>query len=105
MINYELAKQLKDAGFKDERFWLSDRNPEEPLPIPTLSELIEACGEGFDVLSRDTSEGKDKVVWLCNNYYDPELIMSDYAWIEGSTPEEAVARLWLELNAKTITRK
>lgn len=117
MITYELAKQLKDVGFPQKGVgvfrradgeWHDDgtKNPkweedkDKYAYAPTLSELIEACGEGFDVLSRDTSEGKDKVVWLVNNYISPESIIDNMAWIEGSTPEEAVANLWFELNKK-----
>lgn len=98
MITYELAKKLKDAGFpKDYTEW--NDHDEELLEktwymygkgySPTLSELIEVCG-GTSVfrLTRDTE-------WeAC---VDPIT-----GWVSGngSTPEEAVANLWLELNKK-----
>jgi hypothetical protein len=56
---------------------------------PTLSELIEACGDEFTFL-----EKMDKT-WTAfppmPNYKNGQ---------HGSTPEEAVAKLWLELNKK-----
>ncbi len=65
--------------------------------VPTLSELIEACGEKFEELINL----KDK--WIC--YGGGKDIIKGveqwHAFGEGSTPEEAVANLWLELNKKT----
>jgi hypothetical protein len=93
-MNYELAKQLKEAGFKqhgdNQDGYANDGGYE-----PTLSELIEACG-GI-------------LVWGCkdHNYYASKQFcptehkkLEDVieANTEGKTPEEAVAKLWLELN-------
>lgn len=115
-MTYELAKQLKDAGFHQDygnneaRNICQHRTPQsrdeecyhilnsetcEICYCPTLSELIEACGEGFRNLQRSVI---DERLWLCN--YDNGNAEDTYeSWeAEGTTPEEAVARLWLALN-------
>ena len=105
MITYELAKQLKDAGFPqdntyDERTTFIDEYAERfgdelneeynPCKIPTLSELIEACGDNFGALFLSlewrSCGSKDNVIEPFEGF--------------GSSPEEAVAKLWLELNNK-----
>jgi len=117
-MNYELAKKLKDAGFPQEKcyftfvkisngewdLWNSTDISEFETPrteisdvhCPTLSELIEVCGEGFETLS------KDEDGWYANNYYTREQAEkqddSILKLFHGSTPEEAVAKLWLEIN-------
>ncbi len=90
MITYELAKQLKDAGFPlktisginmvDNRYTTSDGGT---WLIPTLSELIEACGyKGFSL------NNYSEVLWTASN----GIFKCD-----GSIPEEAVANLYLAL--------
>jgi hypothetical protein len=106
-MTYELAKQLKDAGFPQREEVGEGRWPhytgyglgycdEHGVYYPTLSELIEACGNGFDVLK------KGGEMWICGN--DKYCCSEHGSYIEviseGKTPEEAVARLWLALNAK-----
>lgn len=92
-MTYELAKQLKDAGFpqKENTYWKNERG-EGTLGVyaPTLSELIEACGEEFYSIRKQTLK------------YCAESVASDDRFFQakGSTPEEAVANLWLELNKK-----
>ncbi|MHA1400065.1 MAG: hypothetical protein ACTSQE_06935 [Candidatus Heimdallarchaeaceae archaeon] len=82
-MNYKLAKQLKEAGFPQDKWYPQDSF--EDAKNPTLSELIEACGEGFFELRKDSER------WSCGgrvegiNFY-------------GKTPEESVAKLWLKLN-------
>ena len=88
-MNYELAKKLKDAGFPKETFRVTVPSTKYPdrygqSNCPTLSELIKACGEGFDYL-RHKSE-----YWLA--------ISGGGLEGQGKTPEEAVAELWLALN-------
>ena len=93
-MNYELCKQLKDAGFpqKDRPFCVStemeidEKGEQVRCYMPSLSELIEACGKEFDYL-RDWSE-----YWLAVSGGGLEG--------QGSTPEEAVTKLWLALNKK-----
>lgn len=93
-MNYDLALKLKQAGFpqperepfdahKHEAGFVSDND----AYIPTLSELIEACGESLTSLG--IQGGTNPVQWLA--YSEPDL-----AWA-CSTPEEAVANLWLSL--------
>lgn len=96
-MNYELAKKLKDAGFPQigrGLFMIGDGTPiklvepgevislDESNPVvylPTLSELIEACGESFKSLEL-----------VGGHFYTNDC------W-ERETPEEAVANLWLAL--------
>lgn len=99
-MNYELAKELKDAGFPqsegrplilpgnvllsvvgDEHNNIESVTHEDGAYLPTLSELIESCGD----------------VVLYANVNIPTLAYCDEKVGEGSTPEEAVARLWLSL--------
>ena len=57
-MEYELAKELKDAGYKQVGSWWMDKNGKYCEPSmqicecvdPTLSELIEACGEFVTLL-------------------------------------------------------
>lgn len=86
-MTYELAKQLKDAGFEKKNgapIFIED----DVFP-PTLSELIEACETWIDVYGY-----KDN--WSAST----ETAMDNKNIHHGSTPEEAVARLWLALNKK-----
>lgn len=60
------------------------------IPLMTrlfISELIEACGNGFGELNWNTK--KYMAIDNERRYY-----------LVGSTPEEAVAKLWLALNNK-----
>ena len=112
-MNYELAKKLKDANFPqvlrlgsifcptesgqgecfasdvDGSIWLG-------LLYPTLSELIEACGEKFGSLFRNGAIVRLDlpIRWGCFDG-DGDPSVEDF-----STPEEAVANLWLALNEK-----
>lgn len=135
-MNYELAKQLKDAGFPQEfsdeyrvdichefyctepdfpgqvPLWITSkeyrtRDLSAKTPIlweilckkPTLSELIEACGESFQdleqVKERDDYKWEASADYTCCDEHG-----EGRKYEGGSTPEEAVARLWLELNKK-----
>jgi hypothetical protein len=118
-MTYELAKQLKDAGFlqngdgkyqtekmqsvydngKESHLRYSVRTYNEKFYIPTLSELIASVGyKGFVMweLEGKFYAGKDEDACRGVNYYDDY----PYPLEEGSTPEEAVAKLWLALNSK-----
>lgn len=101
MISYELAKELKDAGFpqeginKERGFSLDTF---EPIMLPTLSELIEACGSRFIQLTR-TRDGE----WIAAGQITGESINTPKA-LGGefeNTPLEAVAKLWLAFNKKS----
>ena len=68
------------------------------VKVPTLSELIEACGDGFECIERTSYP---KTSWRCGSYegcYDGTVDFNVKS--EGSTPKEAVVNLWLELNKK-----
>jgi hypothetical protein len=99
MLSHELAKELKDAGFPqgEPEQYTSDGQwiPEaERKYIPTLSELIEACGcKTFDLLKIDNT-------WYAADGFGSHRDYWATHKAEGSTPEEAVARLWLALNKK-----
>lgn len=115
-MNYELAKQLKEAGFPNIREIISkdidvkmvnlevigqfEKENIIGYEMPTLSELIEACGECLSHIKRLPVGGKE-YWWAVSNCGHPE-----HEWggnnleEQGSTPEEAVAKLWLELNKK-----
>lgn len=90
MISYELAKQLENAGFPMKHAWWGIENDGSKFLIgpPSLSELIEACGDKFGMLEKIY----DKNQWHCRPCTGKCMYFS--------TPEEAVARLWLELNKK-----
>lgn len=101
-MDYELAKQLKDAGFtqkpEDLLTQVEYRGITYVKPTePTLSELIEACGEKEDFALFRIGDN-----WSAE-YKNPSWavrlgeVEGEYIG-EGKTPEEAVARLWLHLN-------
>lgn len=122
-MNIKLAKKLRDAGFPNLAKELRNADvigrtflgtdgetsfgclniehlPEEDdsknryFLYPTLSELIEACGDRFSCVERMVkTEEMASELWLAAEY-----AMSDgYKSGKGSTPEEAVANLWLAL--------
>jgi hypothetical protein len=92
-MDYELAKSLMDAGFPqvgkgsligslNKLVWRSG----DRVYVPTLEELIEACGENFVSLHRQ-HDG-----WLAYANYDQRCF--------AETAAEAVARLWLALQKR-----
>lgn len=93
----ELIQQLKDAGFP-----LNILTPLYPdvYAEPTLSELIDACYKtnkivcaGFTLMKQPSSDG----TWyarMMGSVVPPE---GDFTGT-GSTPEEAVIKLYLKLN-------
>ena len=104
-MEYKLAQQLKDAGYKqvirfdsvylypnNNRFLLSEiaDDLDNTVYEPTLSELIEACGDGFWRLEFD-----EEREWTAYGAPDEEGKSFE---IKCSTSKEAVAKLYLELN-------
>lgn len=102
-LSYELCKELKDAGFPFREKLPEDfaviRAGGKPLAeatiidgfkcfYPTLEELIAAVGEDFIWLRRGGNTFSAHGDIVIPDSYD------------GSTPSEAVARLYLALNAK-----
>ncbi len=102
MIDYNLAKQLKDAGFPQHSLCNNECMTEGDVGIdmciPTLSELIEACGEKFKTLERPEKLGE----WIAtkrNEFKDNKNVGAAFG-MYGKSPEEAVANLLLALNKK-----
>jgi hypothetical protein len=94
-MTYELAKQLQANGFPFRQATTSDDTlyspGEVPLAVPTLLDLIEACGIKFLSLQfRD-------LIWYATGHINTEITRTEMS----DTPDEAVANLWLALqNAK-----
>lgn len=90
-MNYELAKKLKEAGYLTKNP-LHTENMDR-LPYPTLEELISACGDKFEGLLHFNGKYQTNRPSLEHGHR-----REDWYWY--TTPEEAVATLWLELNKK-----
>lgn len=102
MITYEQALELKEAGFPsvkepkfDQGYWCSE-DEGEGVYIPTLEELIKACGDKLKTLYRHGD------VWVAT---PEDCTLCDWEnWegirAEGLTPEEAVKNLYIALNKK-----
>jgi predicted nucleic acid-binding Zn ribbon protein len=98
-MDYTLAKKLKDAGFVQKGKGYIERwdfAQDEPLYIPTLSELIDACGERFEELNKIGHGIKPK--WNAASYSCEECGWDGMEVGRGLTKEEAVANLWLAIN-------
>jgi len=117
-MNYELAKKLKDNGFPF-RTSTTDNGIKLAIPtskkiieyldtkkdiinfddewffIPTLSELIDACGDRFMALDSGRSIGERG--WIA---FSDDRKLSKMK-TKGKTPKIAVAKLWLKLNKKS----
>lgn len=108
-MNDKLAKKLKEKGFpqiwpKPDFVELHDAiriqeimsKYEKNVYIPTLEELIEACGKyfcRFELRYNPNKHLTNQVWWayardVKDNFFD----------IGGETPSEAVANLWLALH-------
>ncbi len=112
-MKYELAKELKDAGFPQWRdnencddSWLccihrpkDEERDESAVFIPTLSELIEACVPQFRRLELQAVHIENEV-WYAGAGSWSDAFGYEFAG-RGSTASEAVARLWLALNKPT----
>lgn len=113
MITYELAKKLKDAGFplQEHDYYDDFATPppgrctncvdvdhDIPWCVPSLSELIEACGDRFGMLRKnDTWQASTPEHTLPKGVRHYDIYLSGYF-----TPEEAVANLWLALQHPLI---
>lgn len=112
-MTYELALKLKNAGFPqtargpmyfctDLGEWTYSLNCDpyskakcethEMIKCPTLSELIEACGDDFCCLEKIGIQD-----WIC---YRSEEERNNDDFHMGHSPGEAVAMLWIDLNKK-----
>ena len=99
LISEDLAKKMKEAGFPQEGcggFTMEG----ERLYFPTLSELIEECGNGFNYLQNESEKyPASDTPWLVVGVVSHN--QKTASW--GRTPEEAVAILWLNLNKDKTT--
>lgn len=104
-MNYELALILKNAGFMHVCTQCCDHCHNEQgrreyqknkftdfICFPTLEELIDACGDDFFMLEHNSPSVTRTPHWAA--------FTKDLFWKAGSTPCEAVARLWLTINKK-----
>ncbi len=117
-MDYALALKLKKAGISYKKskhsFYIDEKDivhcrtltggeeftpPNELVCVPTLSELIEACGEEFEELSgRYSNKRVHGCKWLATGIEQEPWSSKSNASGRGLTPSEAVAKLWLELN-------
>lgn len=93
-MDYELAKSLLDRLFPYKKtfreYEIVSKEDSEPIPIPTLEELIEACGE--NLLDLRESSGR----FTATGFKISEPGKEGFAFTEA-TKQEAVAKLWLRL--------
>ena len=100
-MKYALALELKNAGYEQKKNRVSFLNnyidnegnlitEGEMVYCPSLSELIEACGEKFHG------------IYIAGGDWKTHGFRSNKEWDDvythGSTPSESVARLWLAIN-------
>lgn len=90
-MNYDLAKELEDAGFGTGVTHIEMMRSEKETYYPTLTELIKACG----------GHAKFKLSWV-QKFGTWKAMIADIGATHaiGDTPEEAVARLWLAVNKR-----
>jgi len=106
-MKYELALQLKKAGFPQGKYYKHHIHINGKLSIkkqdvyyPTLSELIEACGDGFqDVARRIDVDGYTQEDFIAHGWKQENDQRVMFGVI-SSTPEEAVSNLYIALNPK-----
>jgi len=104
-MDYKLALKLKEVGFPQDEKELTCscgitcceiHDDYEKAYIPTLSELIEACGDEFRALRLDSSmKTENNEQWACDR-----VEHGVFETFIGKTPEESVARLYIKLNKK-----
>lgn len=109
MITYKLAKQLKDAGFpqygdKGNGSSKAQVMCGELFYYPTLSELIEECGDKFAKLvqqGQGLTKEEREIAYKIFETKDIDWIAYSYERMEyGKTPKIAVAKLFIQLNKK-----
>lgn len=102
----DYTKLLKEAGFPQyiDGPMVDDSvseivSPETHSYVPTLFELIQACGDRFYSLKLN-KESKGLFKWIAeSDVIDFEA--NSHIVCAGETPEEAVALLWIDLNQPT----
>lgn len=118
-MTYETAKKLKDAGYPQDganlyavRYHLTDNGNMEYLMgglalrntpydegkmvmVPDLSSLIRSCGDALVSINRESLPLRFGG-WYCHSDIGHATRAGD------STPEEAVADLWINLNKHDV---
>lgn len=92
-MNSELANQLKDAGFPENDANATSNVNGQILCPPDFEDLVRELGNRFWTLTHNSTVGV-KYPFTASSY-DPVVG-------SGSTPIEAVARLWIALNPKAV---
>ena len=113
-MSLELAIELQKAGFT--RTFNGNAGIEVMVSsdayaglvyLPTLEELIEACGDDILGLNRTHDDSGEPNGWVADTHTHAcdcgKDNCFDFNWEHesGATPTEAVARLWLVINKKT----
>lgn len=102
LAEYRLKGELKEADFPLKGTWPTVESRElgwdEDYFTPTLSELIEACEERFFGLFKCDAHSSGGYCWKAEG--TESMSMGPTILIQGNTPEEAVANLWLALHKK-----
>jgi hypothetical protein len=108
-MKYELAKQLKDAGFPQMCGvqWGMQRVPalreisaiDPSLSVPSIDELMQECGEPIQIIMIKANniypEKNEPKTFLL---YEAKKLDGSNKSGTGFSAQEAVATLWLELN-------
>jgi len=116
MINDKLVQSLKKAGFpqgETEKGPCMDDDMKEVVSkdshslVPTLSELINECGDDFARLETHCDCEVDKTLdkWCAMFVKQRENETTWWNKTHGKTPEEAVARLWIRLQKPAKEQK
>jgi len=93
-IDYKLAKQLKEAGYPQHEEGTCTRGACYGFDycMPTLEELIEACGKNFRQVLLHSNGSR---LWTAKGGMQK---FGKWSLFSGHTAHEAVAKLWLALN-------
>lgn len=109
-ISFELAKRLKEAGLPQKslgrfKMWIdpdglvtdyTETQHLDAIYLPTLSELIEWCGEEFISVNR-AFDDEGVAQWYA---VSQKMTIPSDDKLGFSTPEEAVAELGIALHTK-----
>ncbi|MFA5395016.1 MAG: hypothetical protein WC346_03255 [Methanogenium sp.] len=115
MISLKLIKRLKKVGFPEKyckHFYITDKKGKN-IGIPSLEELIKACGKDFEslVLVSDI-QNKKRVYWwqayMTEKAFDKlgiPCVRDCCGYDAADEPDEAVAELYISLNKKPTCGK
>ena len=101
-MTYDFAKELKEGGWPRTIYFYDETK--EIGNEPTLEELIEMCPKNYKEGEHFNGDFTLKVYGDGSWHVGYEHMDGWYegAEGEGSTPTEAVGRLWIALNKKTV---